>query len=154
MAVLEFKSVSKGFGTGTTRTEVLKGIDLSVAEGEFLVILGFSGTGKTTLINLMAGLPDNIGALLDIDGLTEFHSAARMEVQSQMSYTGEVNMGDEAVQDEFRWQEVDEGLVRGMRHVLNTHYMWKASHVYVPGHKYGNTWKCVEIQKKCLLCLA
>ena len=65
-------------------------------------------------------LPDNIGALLDIDGLTEFHSAARMEVQSQMSYTGEVNMGDEAVQDEFRWQEVDEGLVRGMRHVLNT----------------------------------
>ena len=56
MAVLEFKSVSKGFGTGTTRTEVLKGIDLSVAEGEFLVILGFSGTGKTTLINLMAGL--------------------------------------------------------------------------------------------------
>jgi nitrate/nitrite transport system ATP-binding protein len=35
---------------------VLKNINLEVEEGEFLVILGFSGTGKTTLINLMAGL--------------------------------------------------------------------------------------------------
>ena len=63
-------------------------------------------------------LPENIGALLDIQGLTELHSAARREVQSQMSYTGAVNMGDESVQDEFRWQEVDEVLVQGMRDVL------------------------------------
>ncbi|MEO1951240.1 nitrate ABC transporter ATP-binding protein, partial [Thioclava sp.] len=53
---LEFKSVSKSFGEGTARSDVLNGIDLSVKEGEFLVLLGFSGTGKTTLINLMAGL--------------------------------------------------------------------------------------------------
>ena len=56
MAILEFRNVSKGFGEGTRRTEVLRDINLSVAEGEFLVLLGFSGTGKTTLINLMAGL--------------------------------------------------------------------------------------------------
>ncbi len=64
-------------------------------------------------------LPDNIGELLDIEGLTEFHSAARTEIQSSMEYTGAVNMGDEAVQEEFRWQEVDGELVRGMREVLN-----------------------------------
>ncbi len=52
MGLLSFDGVSKSFGD----TPVLKGIDLDVAEGEFLVILGFSGTGKTTLINLMAGL--------------------------------------------------------------------------------------------------
>lgn len=52
MAVLELKDVHKSFG----EMPVLKGIDLSVEEGEFLVLLGFSGTGKTTLINLMAGL--------------------------------------------------------------------------------------------------
>lgn len=52
MAILELKNVSKSYG----ETPVLKGIDLSVATGEFVVILGFSGTGKTTLINLMAGL--------------------------------------------------------------------------------------------------
>ncbi|OOY06793.1 ABC transporter ATP-binding protein [Thioclava sp. F28-4] len=56
MSILEFKSVSKSFGEGTARSDVLNGIDLSVKEGEFLVLLGFSGTGKTTLINLMAGL--------------------------------------------------------------------------------------------------
>ncbi len=56
MSILEFKSVSKSFGSGVHATHVLNGIDLNVQEGEFLVILGFSGTGKTTLINLMAGL--------------------------------------------------------------------------------------------------
>jgi nitrate/nitrite transport system ATP-binding protein len=56
MGILKFDNVSKSFGEGLHRTEVLKGIDLEVAEGEFLVLLGFSGTGKTTLVNLMAGL--------------------------------------------------------------------------------------------------
>ncbi|MGV6810610.1 MAG: ABC transporter ATP-binding protein [Brevirhabdus sp.] len=56
MAMIEFKDVSKSFGEGAARTDVLKDINLKVEEGEFLVLLGFSGTGKTTLINLMAGL--------------------------------------------------------------------------------------------------
>ncbi|UWQ81828.1 ABC transporter ATP-binding protein (plasmid) [Leisingera sp. S132] len=56
MSILEFKHVSKSYGEGTRRTQVLNGINLEVQEGEFLVLLGFSGTGKTTLINLMAGL--------------------------------------------------------------------------------------------------
>ena len=51
MGILELKGVSKGYGS-----PVLKRLDLSVEEGEFLAILGFSGTGKTTLINLLAGL--------------------------------------------------------------------------------------------------
>ena len=52
MGILTFENVSKRHGD----TPVLKDINLDVAEGEFLVLLGFSGTGKTTLINLMAGL--------------------------------------------------------------------------------------------------
>ncbi|AKO96090.1 ABC-type nitrate transport system, ATPase component [Marinovum algicola DG 898] len=56
MSILKFDNVSKSFGEGTAATSVLKNIDLEVQEGEFLVLLGFSGTGKTTLINLMAGL--------------------------------------------------------------------------------------------------
>ncbi|MEM6620155.1 MAG: nitrate ABC transporter ATP-binding protein [Pseudomonadota bacterium] len=56
MGILDLKDVSKSFGEGTVRTDVLRSIDLSVEEGEFLVLLGFSGTGKTTLINLLAGL--------------------------------------------------------------------------------------------------
>jgi nitrate/nitrite transport system ATP-binding protein len=52
MGILELKGVAKGYGA----TPVLKRLDLSVDEGEFLAVLGFSGTGKTTLINLLAGL--------------------------------------------------------------------------------------------------
>ncbi len=61
MGILEFNNVSIGFGVGDARVEVLKSLNLDVAESEFLAILGFSGTGKTTLINLMAGLttPEN-----------------------------------------------------------------------------------------------
>ena len=56
MSILKLDNVSKSFGEGEAATPVLKDINLDVAEGEFLVLLGFSGTGKTTLINLLAGL--------------------------------------------------------------------------------------------------
>jgi nitrate/nitrite transport system ATP-binding protein len=56
-SILELKGVIKRYPD----TPVLNGIDLSVDEGEFVAILGFSGTGKTTLISLIAGLiaPDS-----------------------------------------------------------------------------------------------
>jgi len=61
MSILDLKGVNKGFGEGTSRVEILKDIDLRVKEGEFVAILGFSGTGKTTLMNMLAGLeqPDS-----------------------------------------------------------------------------------------------
>jgi len=56
MAFLELRKVSKAYGTGPERTEVLKDLDLSIEEGEFVAIVGFSGSGKTTLMSLIAGL--------------------------------------------------------------------------------------------------
>ncbi len=53
---LELAGVSKGFGRGRRALAVLRDIRLSVAEGEFVAIVGYSGSGKTTLLNLMAGL--------------------------------------------------------------------------------------------------
>ena len=52
MRILEFTNVSKSF----SGTPVLRDLTQSVQQGEFLVILGFSGSGKTTRMNLMAGL--------------------------------------------------------------------------------------------------
>jgi nitrate/nitrite transport system ATP-binding protein len=54
--ILELTGIAKHYGEGSRRTEVLGNIDLRVAEGEFVAVLGYSGTGKTTLISLMAGL--------------------------------------------------------------------------------------------------
>jgi len=56
MAFLELNSVSKGYGFGARRAEVLHDINLSITEGEFVAIVGYSGAGKTTLVSLMAGL--------------------------------------------------------------------------------------------------
>lgn len=56
MALIELKNVSKYYGEGPDRVEVLSNINLKIEEGEFLAIVGFSGSGKTTLINLISGL--------------------------------------------------------------------------------------------------
>ncbi len=56
MSILSFKNISKSYGSGATKIEVLQNIDLQVQEHEFVVILGFSGSGKSTLIALAAGL--------------------------------------------------------------------------------------------------
>ena len=55
-AFFELSGVSKSYGSGPHRTEVLADIDLELAEGECLAIVGFSGSGKTPLLSLMAGL--------------------------------------------------------------------------------------------------
>ncbi len=54
--VIELRNVSVWYGEGDTRTEVLHNINLKIEEGEFLAIVGFTGSGKTTLVNLMTGL--------------------------------------------------------------------------------------------------
>jgi nitrate/nitrite transport system ATP-binding protein len=56
MSFLELKSVAKSYGAGARRTCVLDDINLSIREGEFVAIVGYSGAGKTTLVSLMAGL--------------------------------------------------------------------------------------------------
>ncbi|MGE0773979.1 MAG: ABC transporter ATP-binding protein [Sphingomonadaceae bacterium] len=55
--MLSLRGVTKSYVDGSgVRTDVLGGIDLNVAEGEFVAVLGFSGSGKTTLISTIAGL--------------------------------------------------------------------------------------------------
>ena len=56
MKLIEIKNVYKVFKTGKIKNTVLNDINLSIEEGEILIILGPSGSGKTTLLNVVSGL--------------------------------------------------------------------------------------------------
>ena len=53
---LEIRGIKKSFGTGDSRVNVLKGLDLDIEKGEFCVLLGPSGSGKSTLLNIIGGI--------------------------------------------------------------------------------------------------
>lgn len=56
------RAVTRGFGTGPSRVEALRGIDLDIYQGELLMLVGPSGCGKTTLVSIISGiLPPEAG---------------------------------------------------------------------------------------------
>jgi multiple sugar transport system ATP-binding protein len=64
MAAVSIRNVTKRFGP----TEVLKGIDIDIEDGEFLILVGPSGCGKSTLLNMVAGLDTISGGEVAIGG--------------------------------------------------------------------------------------
>jgi putative ABC transport system ATP-binding protein len=66
--VLSLRSVSKTFA-GPRRLTVLRGLDLEVARGEFVGVMGESGIGKSTLLNLIAGLDRADTGKVEVDGV-------------------------------------------------------------------------------------
>ena len=67
-AFLSVRGLKKSFGSGDTKQEVLKGIDFTVAKGEFCVLLGPSGSGKSTLLNILGGIDSTDEGEISING--------------------------------------------------------------------------------------
>ncbi|MCO5071790.1 MAG: sn-glycerol-3-phosphate ABC transporter ATP-binding protein UgpC [Rhizobiaceae bacterium] len=64
MSTMTIDNLRKSFGA----TEILRGIDLDVADGEFVALVGPSGCGKSTLLRLIAGLEEASSGSISIDG--------------------------------------------------------------------------------------
>lgn len=74
--MIEAKGITKFYGNGESRFQVLKNISLKIEDGDFAVILGASGSGKSTLLNVLSGLetPEGGGVIYDgtdITGLSD-----------------------------------------------------------------------------------
>ena len=66
--IISLRAVKKVFPSGDSQITVLKGIDLDIYEGEFLVILGESGCGKSTMLNIIGGMDFLSEGTLTVDG--------------------------------------------------------------------------------------
>ena len=66
--IISLRDVTKTFGQGETQVQVLRGVNLDIREGEFLVILGESGCGKSTLLNIIGGMDQLTTGTFTFDG--------------------------------------------------------------------------------------
>jgi multiple sugar transport system ATP-binding protein len=90
MAFLEMKGLRKRFGN----VEILKGIDLTLDKGGFLVLVGPSGCGKSTLLNTIAGLETITSGTISVDGqpINDLHPSKRDIAMVFQSYALYPNM--------------------------------------------------------------
>jgi multiple sugar transport system ATP-binding protein len=101
MATLELRNVNKTYGSGLPDT--LKDIQLSIKDGEFLILVGPSGCGKSTLMNCIAGLEHITGGAIliddqDVSGMSPKDRDIAMVFQSYalyptMSVRGNIEFG-------------------------------------------------------------
>src|SRR5215468_9716360 len=77
--LVEIRSLTKVYRRGRERIEALHGVDLDIAEGDFVALMGPSGSGKTTLLNLIGGLDHPTAGTIEIAGrrIDELRSGER-----------------------------------------------------------------------------
>ena len=75
--MIKVKDITKFYGTNDNRFQVLKGISLEIKDGDFVTILGASGSGKSTFLNTISGLerPDSGSILYDTKDITALSDA-------------------------------------------------------------------------------
>jgi len=66
--LVSVRNLTKTYQRGPERIDVLHGIDMDIAQGDFIALMGPSGSGKTTLLNLIGGLDSPTGGQIDIAG--------------------------------------------------------------------------------------
>ena len=69
MNIIEFKKINKYFGAGSNRVHVLKNIDLQIERGDFVAIIGQSGSGKSTMMNIIGCLDVPTNGSYKINGV-------------------------------------------------------------------------------------
>ena len=89
-AAVALRGVGKTFGSGDKSNVVMADVDLEVAAGEFLTVVGASGCGKSTMLNLIAGLDRPTTGEIEIDGRVAlmFQDATRQNIDLALKLRG------------------------------------------------------------------
>lgn len=84
-AIIKLKNVSKIYQMGDVQVPALRGIDLEVQKGEFLAIAGASGSGKSTIMNLIGclDLPSKGNIFLDGNDIAKFRESRLAQIRGQ-----------------------------------------------------------------------
>lgn len=88
MAYIEFNDVVKTYGAGESQINALDGADFTVERGELAVILGASGAGKTTALNILGGMDTATSGTVMVDGRNITHATERELVEYRRTDVG------------------------------------------------------------------
>jgi ABC-type lipoprotein export system ATPase subunit len=84
--MIRLRGMYKTYRTGKVTTEVLRGIDLDIEEGELVAIIGPSGSGKTTLLHAIGGLDSDYTGTVEVDG-KDLHALSDVELSNYRNRT-------------------------------------------------------------------
>ena len=88
MAYIEFNNVVKTYGAGGSQINALDGANFTVERGELAVILGASGAGKTTALNILGGMDTATSGTVMVDGRNITHATERELVEYRRTDVG------------------------------------------------------------------
>ena len=88
MAYIEFNDVVKTYGAGESQINALDGANFTVERGELAVILGASGAGKTTALNILGGMDTATSGTVMVDGRNITHGTERELVEYRRTDVG------------------------------------------------------------------
>lgn len=84
-AFVEFKNVSKSYKTGEVEIHALSDVNFEIEQGEFCIIVGASGAGKTTILNILGGMDTLTSGQILLDG-KEISSMNKKELTTYRRY--------------------------------------------------------------------
>ena len=87
-AYIEFQNVKKIYKMGEVEIQALAGVDFTIDKGEFVVIAGASGAGKSTILNILGGMDSSTSGNIFVDG-TEISKFNAKQLTTCLLYTSD-----------------------------------------------------------------
>src|SRR5882762_8393446 len=75
LPIIRLRDITKSYGTGAAKAQVLRGVSFDVDGGEFVALVGQSGSGKSTLLNIIGGLDQPDAGEVEVFGIDTLRSS-------------------------------------------------------------------------------